>query len=118
MTYIFAMFPDNRIRSLRKSVGLTQQQLGEAVGLHQTQIGNIENGVRALTFEWARRIAGVLGVSLADLLADADNPWRLTDDERGLIERYRDAEPSQRAIIVRVAEPLSSYAVQPDRNAA
>lgn len=109
------MFPDNNIRKLRKSADLTQAELGQAVGLHQTQIGKFENGDRNLTIEWARRIARVIGdklqqrITVADLLGDEDMPYRLTDEERALVEHFRTADDGQRQLIHRVAEPISSY---------
>ncbi|WP_374414268.1 helix-turn-helix transcriptional regulator [Novosphingobium colocasiae] len=107
MTYVVAMFPDNRIREYRTKAGLSQAELGARVGLHQTQIGNLENGGRNLTFEWARRIAKALDVRLVDLLSDEDNPDRLDDAERDLVHKFREAEPVQRQMIARVIEPIS-----------
>lgn len=107
------MFPDNRIRELRKKAGLTQTELGAKVGLHQTQIGNLENGGRNLTWEWARRIARALDVNLVDLVPDKDNPDRLSDHERELVRRYREADEQQQALIERVAEPLRSFTTAP-----
>lgn len=109
MSYVAVMFPENRIRELRKSAGLTQTELGEKVGLHQTQIGNLENGGRNLTFEWARRIAKALGVHFADLLSDADNPDRLNAPERELVRHHRAAPDHQKEMIERVAEPSRSF---------
>lgn len=108
MTYIVIMFPDNRIRELRRKKGLSQAQLGAAVGLHQTQIGKLENSGRNLTFEWARRIAKALDVHLADLLDENDNPDRLALEERVLVRDYRKATPEQRRMLKRVAEPLDT----------
>lgn len=108
MTYIYAMFPDNRIRELRKRKGWSQTQLGEAVGLHQTQIGKLENSGRSLTFEWARRIAAALDVRLVDLLDDNDNPDRLHTEERTMVKQYRRASPEQRRILARIVEPLDT----------
>ncbi|MBP8231981.1 MAG: helix-turn-helix transcriptional regulator [Rhizorhabdus sp.] len=107
MSYVIYMFPDNRIREFRKKAGLSQAELGKRVGLHQTQIGNLENGTRELTFEWARRIAEVLGCLLVDLLSEKDNPYRLSDEERRLIKHYRTADEAKKALVSRVAEPLA-----------
>ena len=103
------MFPDNRIRELRKKARMTQGELGHMVGLHQTQIGNIENGSRNLTIEWARRIARALNVATVELLGEADNPYRLSEAERELLERFRAAPSNQQALIHRVAEPVTSF---------
>jgi transcriptional regulator with XRE-family HTH domain len=109
MSYILAMFPQNRIRELRKKAGLSQAELGAKVGLHQTQIGNLENGGRNLTFEWARRIAKAIDeqLNVADVLAADDNPDRLTLEERELVSNFRKAAAEQQALVQRVAEPLS-----------
>lgn len=116
------MFPDNRIRELRKKAGLTQTELGTKVGLHQTQIGNLENGGRNLTWEWARRIARALEVNLVDLVPDKDNPDRLSKHERELVRKYREADEQQQALIERVAEPLRGFTPSPledrDKSAA
>lgn len=122
MTYVVAMFPDNRIRELRKRAGLTQSELGAKVGLHQTQIGKIENNDRNLTIEWARRIAEALNTQVADILGDKDNPMRLDDEEKMLIQRYREANAAVKTIINRVVAPLNSNETDDgengDRNAA
>ena len=60
-----------RIRQLRKARGLTQLQLADLAGLPQSQISQIESGVRrgsAIQLEAARSIAFALNVSL-DALA-------------------------------------------------
>lgn len=108
------MFPDNRIRELRKKAGLSQAQLGEQIGLHQTQIGNLENGARNLTFEWARRIAKALGAATVDILGDDDNPYRLSDAERALVTKYREADPMQQEMVQRVASPVLPFKGFPD----
>jgi DNA-binding XRE family transcriptional regulator len=100
------MFPDNRIRDIRKKAGLTQHELGQKVGLHQTQIGNIENGARPLSLDWARRIADALQVAVSDLLIEKDNPWQLSAEEKALLQNFRHASDAQKALIARVAEPL------------
>ncbi|WP_082545681.1 helix-turn-helix transcriptional regulator [Sphingomonas sp. Root1294] len=112
------MFPDNRIREFRKRARLSQAELGKRVGLHQTQIGNLENGTRELTFEWARRIADALGCLLADLLTDKDNPDRLSEEERELVRNFRAANDSQKALVTRVAEPLPIAAEEDGRKTA
>ena len=60
-----------RIRQLRKKRGLTQVQLADTAKLPQSQISQIESGVRqggTIALDAARRIAFALRVSL-DALA-------------------------------------------------
>ena len=96
MTYVLVMHPPNRIRELRKQVGISQTELGLLVGLTQGQVGHLENGHRNLTLEWMRRIAKALGVDVGTLLTDEDNRDRLADDEREVVNAYRMAEPEAR----------------------
>lgn len=57
-----------RIKELRKKRGLTQEQLGEAVGLSYKTVNYIENGVRGTTIDNMDIMAGYFGVSI-DYLA-------------------------------------------------
>lgn len=103
------MHPRNRLRELRKAAGLSQIQLAEATGVSQSAISQIENDVIAMDTAWMRSFARVLNCTPADLLPDEDNPDRLTDDERELINRFREATGEQQALIRRVAEPLTPF---------
>lgn len=53
-----------RIKELRKKRGLTQEQLGEAVGLSYKTINYIENGVRGTTIDNMEIMADYFGVSI------------------------------------------------------
>lgn len=78
--------PKNRIAEGRKTRGMTQQELGDAVGAHWITISKLERGRIKLTTEWLERLAKPLGVSPAELLeeprfrarfAEPDNPFSL-----------------------------------------
>lgn len=62
----------DKIRTLRRKRGWSQEQLGAMVGFSQSKISKIENG------DWdslrdLRLIAKVLGVKLKDLIDDGDD---------------------------------------------
>ena len=62
----------DKIRTLRRKRGLSQEQLGAMVGFSQSKISKIENG------DWdsmsdLRLIARALGVKLKDLIDDGDD---------------------------------------------
>ncbi|MFA5580528.1 MAG: helix-turn-helix transcriptional regulator [Paracoccaceae bacterium] len=105
MGYLLAMHPPNRIRELRRKAGLSQEELGEQVGLSAGQVSHLENGVRNLTVEWMRRLARPLGVTPQDLLVDEDAPDRLTPEERAIIQGFRDAPPEAKHYIERMIAP-------------
>lgn len=60
----------NRIRSIRKSKGLTGSDLGKLLNLSQQHISRIENGSVKLNIEQLQRITDVLVVPLYNILLD------------------------------------------------
>lgn len=56
-----------RIRDLRKQLGLSQEQLAEIAGLHFSYIGGIERGEKNVTILNLEKIATALGVPFFDL---------------------------------------------------
>ena len=57
----------NRIRSLRKEQGLSQEELGFKSNLHRTYIGMIERGEKNITLVNIKKIADALNIRLTDL---------------------------------------------------
>lgn len=82
---------DNRIQHLRKKRGLSQDDLAERMDCSQPQVQRLERGGRRLSLDWMRSVAKALDCYVADLLVNDDNPDRLDDDERELVESYRKA---------------------------
>lgn len=58
----------DRVRSLRKELGLTQEQLAERAGLHVTYISGIENGSRNPSLNAIEALARGFGLDLSELL--------------------------------------------------
>jgi transcriptional regulator with XRE-family HTH domain len=60
----------NVIRSLREQRGMTQAQLAAILGIRQSAVANMENGlVQFSGVDKMRRIAEALGVPVNDLVA-------------------------------------------------
>lgn len=72
------MFNNNifgdRIKTLRKSQGVSQTILGNTIGVTKTQISDIENGKITTRLEKAYLIADYFNVSVDYLLGRTDNP--------------------------------------------
>lgn len=56
-----------RIRALRKRLGVSQEELADRAGVHWTYLARAERGEQNPTLENLHAIAQALGVSLADL---------------------------------------------------
>ena len=56
-----------RLATVRKQKGITQERLADLVDLHRTYIGFIEQGKRNPSIGNVSKIAGVLGVTLDKL---------------------------------------------------
>ncbi len=54
-----------------------------------------------------RAIAKALGVSVADLLCDEDNPGRLAPDEEALVESFRDADSAAKDFLLTTATAVT-----------
>ncbi len=59
-----------RIRGLRGSAGLSQEALGDKVGLTRTSITNLEKGRQQVPLHTLYEIAGELSVPLQSLLPE------------------------------------------------
>jgi DNA-binding XRE family transcriptional regulator len=67
-----------RVRVLRKNSGLSQADLGVAVGIDRFAVSGIENGKRTIYMPEAVFICKALGVDLGDMLGDGE-PVLVTD---------------------------------------
>lgn len=66
MTRLRILF-GKRLRYLRRSKDMTQEQLAEAAGISVEFVSNIERGVNAPSFETIEKIAQVLRVPIQEL---------------------------------------------------
>ena len=64
--------PTPSLKTLRARCGLTQAKLATLVGTSQSRIARIEAKREDMSFTFARRLAGALGVSLDNLAAAGD----------------------------------------------
>ena len=59
----------NRIRKFRKKKQLRQTDLARMIGIFQSELSEIERGIRKPSVYLAKKIAKALGVSLDDLFS-------------------------------------------------
>ena len=63
----------NRIRTVRKSNGMSQEKLSELCGISTAHVGHIERGTRIPSLETLFKISKELNVSMDYLFFDSQN---------------------------------------------
>jgi transcriptional regulator with XRE-family HTH domain len=66
----FLNYIGSKIRSARKSRGLTQENLAEKSGLQYTYIGGIERGERNISLQTLEKIINGLDITLIELFSE------------------------------------------------
>jgi len=56
-----------RVRALRQSMGISQEDLAERASLHRTYIGMIERGEKNITLSNIEKVATALEVTISEL---------------------------------------------------
>ncbi|PPQ47521.1 transcriptional regulator [Paenibacillus peoriae] len=77
-----------RIRQVRKSRGLTQEQLGERAQLQSTYIGGVERGERNISIETLEKLIKALEMSPSEFFYFGDNPIEKDTDKNKLIHIF------------------------------
>jgi transcriptional regulator with XRE-family HTH domain len=93
-----------RIRSLREARGTTQVELARALGIPQSNVSEMERGVRGLTVHQAVKLARALKVSTDDILlgTNGSRPTKPTTSLKLLRRLHRIDQlpaPKQRAVL-------------------
>ncbi len=100
------------VRAARKRQGLTQQQLGDAIGRTAESISNLERGER-LSFDALSAVASELKVTVSDLCEGFEPRRRATKDkldlEFKLRETAKDLSPKNLKLAVALLKTLSDH---------
>src|ERR1035437_9604826 len=98
------MLLGKRVRELRAARKWSQEEFAHLSGFHRTYVGQIERGEKNISFENLSKVAGVLDVTMSELLAgledaggvDAGSKHRtesgnrpIVDDARRMLEIHR-----------------------------
>lgn len=94
------------MREIRKSAGMTQEQLAASVNATKRQIGAWERGENDMPMDYAVMIADVLGCTV-DELAGRDNPMaQLARDEREVIDMMREMDAPARRLALKLVRAV------------
>lgn len=105
---------NERIRILRKALGLSQEQFGEKIGITKASISNIEKGNRNMSDQTLKSICREFNVNWAwlteglgdmfsglpeTLIDEVAEEYDLDDLDKLLVKRYMQLSKEKRAII-------------------
>ena len=84
------MTTGQKIRQLRKSLGMTQEELGNLIGVQKAAINKYETGIVInLKQPTIFALAKALHVSPIELLSPEDSTFDLSEDETYLVNTFR-----------------------------
>jgi transcriptional regulator with XRE-family HTH domain len=102
---MFDMSLANRLSTLRKERGLTQQALGDLAEVHMMQIHRYEAGSSKPSIEVLKKLARALRVSTDELLFEKDE--RGPDDELRLqFEAISRLDEKEKHVVIEVLDGL------------
>lgn len=93
----------NRIRSERKKLNLTQEQLAELINVSTTYVGLVERGERSITLSKLIQVANSLGVSVDYLLTDSVSA-NASSQEKLLLQLFASANDEEKNMILEMAK--------------
>ena len=92
----------NRIHEFRKTRGLTQQQVADAIGTSHQTVQRLERGERKLTEFWMKRIAPVFNCPPGDLML-VEHTTNTGDQYTTLVACFNEMTADNRARLLEVA---------------
>ena len=99
-----------RLRSARQAQGLSLSELSTLTGvLSKSRISNYEQGIRRMGLEEAQQLSSALVSVTPTYLLCLEDTDPLSNEERVLVDRFRQADSRGRETILKVAEAQSGY---------
>lgn len=95
------------IRDRRAALGLTQAELGKAIGVTFQQVQKYERGVNRVAAATLLKVADALQCSVADLYGDPD-PKALSASERAILKLWAQLEDPQRDAVVAMVRSFTN----------
>jgi transcriptional regulator with XRE-family HTH domain len=92
-----------RIRSARRAAGLTQEAVGERLGIQPTTISRIETGSTGPSLRMLADLADICGVPVGRFFAQVPpTTAAVTDEEHDLVAQWRQLDRSHQAQVLRL----------------
>jgi transcriptional regulator with XRE-family HTH domain len=98
----------SRIRTLRQQAGLTQEQLGEAVGLSYQQIQKYEHGESKITVDLLYRLSRIFRIPVVEFIPRTVYSSEQEEQYSGVKELYQYIESPQENRLLQLFRSLRS----------
>ena len=103
------------IRTYRKKAGISQQDLGEMLGVTRNTVVNWEGGRYRPDIDLLLPLCSVFDITLYELFGTEEHSPAITSREKGLLDQYRQISSLSRRIVDRMIESIL-YEESEDRN--
>lgn len=129
---LYELTPNDRVRILRKTLGLSQESFGEKLGMKKSSISTIEKGTNNLTDIVAKLICATFNVDYFWLTEGADvdmftafpetildevvEEFKLDKEDRALLETYLEASKEERKILLSFFQTFAKKVQQKDED--
>jgi len=97
-----------RIRSLRKERGWSQEELGEKADLHHTYVGAVERGEKNASIDTLDKIADALGIEMVDLFTLTKGKMNVDNLRAYIIEEVKESSPGMLKLIAALIQTTRS----------
>lgn len=112
---------NERIKELRKNLGLTLEEFGSRIGMGKSAVSKIEKGLNGTTDQtirsicrefdvnedWLRNGVGdMFNQSQASILSRISSDYNLTEKEKAIVAAFLELDAADRAAITRYIEKL------------
>ena len=98
-----------KIKTLRKQLGLTQTELGEKLGVQKNAVSKWETGrVDDIPGSKIRSMAALFGVSPSYLIADEEESVRFDDFTYAMYNEARDLPEEKKQMLLEMAKFMKS----------
>lgn len=97
----------NRLKSLRKARGWTQEEAAKRLGLIRSTYSNYESGKREPDFDTAKEIADFYGVSVDYLLGGVKEPVKNDQAKSAVMEIYDQLPQEKKKLIQDMIKALA-----------
>lgn len=95
-----------KLKKIRKSKGLTGQDIAILAGISQSTISDIEKDKRSVTLNTLEKICEALGISVVEFLDDEYQQKELSDDEKIILKIYSSLTEKEKYLLVQLLKSI------------